>query len=315
MNTSPKDWDILGNPSPNRSDYLATMDISGNNSNMLSPIVNATERPLEYCEPLDYVPLIITAGLVSGGIIIGNALVIQSIVFGSARFFRPMYWFIIHLSVSDFCIGVMLLWNYCLAALFNIHNTLDTLSFVNGVWVTSACASVFGILLLAIDRYMQVVHRRQHRLYVNQYTVAVAITFAWVFPTSVFLIAPMVSDWSCKNNCECQVDQYIHCHPVVSCSQVIPPFTKSYILIVIIYIFLVMPLPILIYGLIFIRARRSHKLATRQRMRHRDIRLIRTLVVIMLIFVLSLLPCGIIMCIVSTNHTQKIDYCVLVLSL
>jgi len=45
-----------------------------------------------------------------------------------------------------------MLWNYCLAAILDIHNTMISLSAVQGIWVTCACASVFGILLLALDR-------------------------------------------------------------------------------------------------------------------------------------------------------------------
>uniref|UniRef100_F6UV70 G-protein coupled receptors family 1 profile domain-containing protein n=1 Tax=Ciona intestinalis TaxID=7719 RepID=F6UV70_CIOIN len=173
------------------------------------------------CEPINNPPLIITAGIISMAVIIGNGLVILAIIGGNSRFFRPMYWFIVHLSFSDLLVGLMLLWNYCLAGIFNINNTLTSLSFLFGIWVTSACCSVFGILLLAIDRYMQVVHKALHKLYFNQFTVGLSIFLSWLIPLLGFLVIPISLNLSCKDTCRCIEGKYMECKPVTICSQII----------------------------------------------------------------------------------------------
>ena len=47
----------------------------------------------------------------------------------------------------------MLLWNFCLAGIFDIHQALTSFAILQGVWVTSATSSVLGISLLSVDRY------------------------------------------------------------------------------------------------------------------------------------------------------------------
>ncbi|XP_076820348.1 sphingosine 1-phosphate receptor 2-like [Clavelina lepadiformis] len=267
---------------------------------------------IKTCEPLNSTPLVITAGLMSCGIIVGNVLVIYAIIGGYSHTFRPMFWFITHLCITDLSLGLMLLWNYCLAAIFEISNSLTSLSILNGVWVTSACSSVLGIFLLAFDRYMQVVHRRMHNLYFNQCNVGLAIFFALLIPMLMFNVAPIVFNWSCKERCNCREGEYIECLPISSCSQIIPPFTKSYILVVVLYLSFILPLPVIIYCLIFIKARKSTQ-AIRQKMRHRDRRLIRTLIVIMVVFIVTLSPSGIVMIVdyFSSTYSSKLtDYAI-----
>ena len=44
------------------------------------------------------------------------------------------------------------MWNYCLAAIFNSSNSIIGLAVLQGIWVTSAFASIIGIFYLAVDR-------------------------------------------------------------------------------------------------------------------------------------------------------------------
>lgn len=51
----------------------------------------------------------------------------------------------------------------------------------------------------------------------------------------------------------CHEGRYMECRPFTECSLLIPPFAKSHILIGLIYLYAVMPWPILLYSLIFIK--------------------------------------------------------------
>ena len=53
--------------------------------------------------------------------------------------------------------------------------------------------------------------------------------------------------------CRCFEDKYMECMPFDECSLIIPPFKKSYILSCLVYIFLLVPWPITMYSLIFIK--------------------------------------------------------------
>lgn len=247
-----------------------------------------------YCEPINSIPLSLISGIISISIITGNLLVIMAILKGPSKFRRPMYWLIIHLSIADLLVGLMLLWNYTLASLLDIHNTMTSLLVLFGIWILSVCASLFGFLLLAADRYVQIFYKNFHRTYATKCTVGTAIFFSWLIPICMFFIPPIAFDWNCIGSCECKNDSYMTCTPLTDCSQVLPPFKKVYTLYIGIYLCVLMPWPIIIYCLIYIKVRRKAQ-AIRHSSKRQDIRLIKTLSVIMLVFIITLAPGGILL--------------------
>lgn len=252
-------------------------------------IGNRFLQDTELCEPIRSAPLAIVSGIVATAIIVGNMLVILAILRGSSRFHRPMYWLIIHLSCADLIVGLMLLWNYCLASLLNIHNTITSLMVIFCAWVASNCSSSIGFVLLAIDRYIQIFYKSLHRTYVTRVTVGLAIFFAWMLPVMGFGVLPIAFNWSCKEQCKCIKEEYMQCDPISECSQILPPFNKSYTLGVALVMFLFVPWPVLIYGMIFVKVRRKTHAIKHSHKRH-DLRLIRTLVVILVVFIATLTP-------------------------
>ncbi|XP_039252307.2 lysophosphatidic acid receptor 3-like [Styela clava] len=257
-----------------------------------------------YCEPIESAPLAIVSGLVATATIVGNLLVILAILRGSSRFHRPMFWLIIHLSCADLIVGFMLLWNYCLASLMDIHNTITSLMFIFSLWVASESSSTLGFVLLAVDRYIQIFHKNFHRAYATRVTVGIAIFLAWAIPVSFFMIAPFAFDWSCKDTCICSEEKYMKCLPRSDCSQIIPPFKKTYTLTVGIFLFICIPLPVTIYTMIFIRFRRKTHVVKHTRKRH-DMRLIRTLIVILAVFIVTLSPVAILIMVDYTTTRQN----------
>jgi len=217
------------------------------------------------CEPMKSTALNIIAGVLGTLVATGNGLVILAILGGRSKLFRPMYWFIVHISLSDFLLGIMLLWNYSLMALFNIQNTMESLTVIHSFWLVSACASVLGIFMLALDRYMQVVHRDVHRVYFNQITVLLAILFCWIVPICLCMVPPLVMDHTCKESCRCIPGEYMECRPIEDCSLVVPPFRKSTIRQVAVFLYTVMPCPIIIYcALFFYRLESRRDCSTRK---------------------------------------------------
>lgn len=263
-----------------------------------------TSFDVMFCEPINSIPLALVSGLVGSAIIIGNVLVILAILKGSSRFHRPMYWLIIHLSCADLIVGIMLLWNYCLAALLDIHNTVTSLMLIFSIWVASECSSIFGFVLLAVDRYIQIFYKTFHRSYVTKVSVSFAIMLSWGLPTVIFVITPLLFGWSCNNSCRCHQSTYMECLPLSTCSQIIPPFNKDFILTVALMLFVSMPFPIVIYSMIFIQVRRKTHMIKHSHRRH-DMRLIKTLVVILAVFIVTLGPVGVLMLIDYSSNTRS----------
>lgn len=289
------------------SSYILSSNNTTASYEWTTKTTNTTYKDL--CPPLRSLPLNVMAGIIGILVILGNGLVILAVLGGQSRLFRPMYWFIVHISFSDFLIGVMLLWNYCLMAALNLNNTMTSLIVIHSFWLVSACSSVMGITLLALDRYMQVVHREFHRVYFNQITVGVSILLSWIIPISIYMLPPLLMNTTCKESCRCPEDNYMECLPWKECSLVIPPFKKGLVLTAAFYLFTVMLFPIVIYSMIFYKVRKQTKIF-HQRMRKRDARLIKTLVAIMAIFFVTLFPTGVVLIIDATtvdNNSELIN--------
>jgi len=265
---------------------------------------------LMHCEPLRLPPLLIFSGVIGFSVICLNLVVIISIVCGGPRFFKPMYWLIVHISFSDTLMGFMLLWHYCLASILNINNTVQSLTVVHGIWMTSLLTSLLGVFYLALDRYMQVLQRNLHRIYFNRLTVGFAIFIAWAIPVTVCMVAPFTtlkSTLTCADFCTCERrGGFMSCPPASRCSQIIPPFTKPLILFAAIYVLVCMFLTICVYTLLYTMTKWNTRNVNHRRMRQREIRLIKTLFIIITVFIISITP-SIVVVIMDYCSTEKDD--------
>lgn len=245
------------------------------------------------CEPIYSVPLAILSGVVASATILANVLVILAILRGSKHFQRPIYWVIIHLSVADIIVGIMLLWNYCFSSLLDIHNTLRSLQVIFSIWISSEASSTLGFVLLAVDRYVQIFHKHFHRIYATRVTVGICIAFAWTFSIGLFTIAPSFNGWLCFN-CTCPEKHYMQCHTFETCSQIVPPFQKRYTLAIAVLLFVCLPIPVFIYCTIFFKVRKTSP-RVRPNKRRPNMRLIKTLSVILIVFILTLSPVAVLL--------------------
>jgi len=110
---------------------------------------------------------------------------------------------------SEVC---LLAWNFSLAHAglwYYVHST--RLTHARNV-IRKLCAIIYfyrrWIPFLSY-RYMQVVHRRAHRIYFTHTTVGTAILLAWVIPLTIFLVVPLVSDWSCRKTCKWELKLFV----------------------------------------------------------------------------------------------------------
>lgn len=262
--------------------------------------VNSSNDKLK-CEPIESLPLAIVSGVVATATILANLLVILAILRGSAYFHRPIYWVIIHLSVADLIVGIMLLWNYCFASLLHISNTHRSLQIIFSIWISSEASSTLGFVLLAIDRYVQIFHKQFHRAYATRVTVGICIAFAWTFSICLFTIAPTFNGLLCYD-CRCPRNDYMRCQPFDTCSQIVPPFQKRYTIAIATLLFLCIPIPVFIYSTIFFKVRKAAPLVRKSKRRH-DMRLIKTLSVILIVFIVTLSPVAVLL-VVDYTHPK-----------
>jgi hypothetical protein len=97
------------------------------------------------------------------------------------------------------------------------------------------------------------------------------------------------------------------CVPVDRCSQIIPPFTKSLILFAGIYVLVFMCTTICVYSLLYTMTKWNTRNVNHRRMRQREIRLIKTLFIIITVFIVSISP-SIVVVILDYCSTEKSEH-------
>lgn len=156
-----------------------------------------------------------------------------------------------------------------------------------------------------INRYVKIYDERRYtRIFTNTSSL-ILISLTWMLAVGIFLVAPLAG-WSCADGrCACALGGMCKCDPS-SCSQSFPPFTISYIAVGVGYFYSSLFVMLSLYSALFLTVRwRSGSQMKRHGSvlgavpnrgpfvmihRRREVRLAKTLVIVMGVFFVCWLP-------------------------
>lgn len=145
-------------------------------------------------------------------ILVSNAMVIAAVI-TNKRFHYPFYYLLANLAASDFLAGIAYVY-----LMFNTGEVSRKLT-VKGYFIrqglldVSLSASLANLLVIALERYISVMHWNVHSNLTKR-RVTLLIVLVWAI--SIFMGAVPSLGW----NCICNLD---------NCSQLAPIFSKSYL--------------------------------------------------------------------------------------
>ncbi|XP_076823415.1 uncharacterized protein LOC143469559 [Clavelina lepadiformis] len=166
-------------------------------------------------------------------IILGNLLVVVVIYRYPSRNFTALNWLLCHLATADLAIGLTVFWWFGIAEILLIPFPLQQKVIFYGFSIVCVIASFEGLLMIAVDRYLLILHQRSYRTILTKKRLILSLVIMWVVPMAILVAGP-VSGWSCVKNCDCRIHNMhpddIYCFGE-NCSQILPPLTKQQLLI------------------------------------------------------------------------------------
>ena len=159
-------------------------------------------------------------------IMVGNSLVIIVLLKKASQYFRATHWFLLLLASADISVGFTVLWTGTLSPL--LFNTITLMSgmVTYGALASATSTSTLGVLFIAIERYVYILHNNNYKKIVNKTTVGWAILGAVIVPLAVFVVAPGAG-WNCIRSCYCEIydvnPESKYCFGR-RCSQMMTPF-------------------------------------------------------------------------------------------
>ncbi|XP_051929093.1 sphingosine 1-phosphate receptor 4 [Hippocampus zosterae] len=201
-------------------------------------------------------------------IILENSLVLVAVISHICRSWRWVYVCIANITLSDLLTGAAYLVNICMSGSRTFQLTPALWLFREGMLFVALAASIFSLLLIAVERYMTIMRPvPQKSVRSTYYRIYGLVALCWVLALVIGFL-PLLG-W----NCMCSLD---------GCSTLLPLYSKTYILFALI-IFIIILLAIgVLYGAIYSHVHKS----AQQRCRKRSLALLKTVITIVGVFLL-----------------------------
>ncbi|XP_029005130.2 sphingosine 1-phosphate receptor 4 [Betta splendens] len=208
---------------------------------------------------------------VSVFIVVENLLVLVAVVSRIRHSRRWVYVCIANITLSDLLTGAAYLVNICMSGSQTFRLTPALWLFREGMLFVALAASIFSLLLIAVERYATMMRPLpQKSTAKTYYRIYGLVALCWLLALVIGFL-PLLG-W----NCVCSLDE---------CSTLLPLYSKTYILFSLL-IFLVILLAIgVLYGAIYCHVHRSAQLGP-QRSRKRSLALLKTVITIVGVFLL-----------------------------
>ncbi|XP_076880114.1 sphingosine 1-phosphate receptor 4 [Brachyhypopomus gauderio] len=177
-------------------------------------------------------------------IILENLLVLLAVLFGMRQRHRWVYICIANITLSDLLTGTAYVVNICMSGSRTFRLTPVLWLLREGLLFVALAASIFSLLLIAIERcttMMKPAHQKSAR---KSYRVYVMVALCWVTAFAIGLL-PLFG-WNCV------------CH-LSSCSTFLPLYSKSYILFALVIFFVILLTIGAVYFAIYWHVRSSAK--------------------------------------------------------
>ncbi|KAM3852942.1 sphingosine 1-phosphate receptor 4 [Vipera latastei] len=227
-------------------------------------------RPEE--DHLDVLKIIILAA--SCLIILENLVVLLAIIL-KVKSRRWIYTCLASISSSDLLAGMAYLINLCLSGktTFQLYPYMWFLR--EGILFIALAASTFSLLVTAIERFSAMVRPIAESESIKTSRLRNCIFFSWLLALVIGLL-PLLG-W----NCICDVPR---------CSTLLPLYAKNYILFTVIMFSIILVGVVSLYCSIYCWVRRRAKLGFSNGGRKRSLRLLKTVLLILLTFLVCWIP-------------------------
>lgn len=204
-------------------------------------------------------------------IILENLLVLVAIISRIRHSRRWVYICIANITLSDLLTGTAYVVNICLSGSTTFHLSLPLWLFREGMLFVALAASIFGLLLIAVERYLTMIKPLPQKSARKSYCrIFSLVALSW-FLALVIGFLPLVG-W----NCICSME---------GCSTLLPLYSKSYIFFSVIIFFIILLTIGVLYGAIYCHVHKSAQLGP-QRSRQRSLALLKTVITIVGVFII-----------------------------
>lgn len=204
-------------------------------------------------------------------IILENLLVLVAVISRIRNSRRWVYVCIANITLSDLITGAAYVVNICLSGSQTFRLTPALWLFREGMLFVALAASIFSLLLIAVERYttmMKPLHQKSAKK--SYYRIFGLVVLCWLLAMVIGFLPLM--GW----NCVCSLE---------GCSTLLPLYSKSYIFFSLIIFFIILLAIGVLYGAIYCHVHRSAQLGP-QRSRKRSLALLKTVISIVGVFML-----------------------------
>ncbi|XP_038596741.1 sphingosine 1-phosphate receptor 4 [Tachyglossus aculeatus] len=201
-------------------------------------------------------------------VVLENLLVLLAIV-TRMRSRRWVYYCIVNITLSDLLTGTAYLVNIVLSGRYTFQLTPYQWFLREGVLFMALAASTFSLLFTAVERFVTMVRLVAENGASKTFRVYGFILLCWLLALLLALL-PLLG-W----NCLCDFP---------SCSNLLPLYSKWYILFCVVIFSLILAGILLLYGAIFRLVRVTGRQASRGRARQKSQRLLTTVLMILVAF-------------------------------
>lgn len=204
-----------------------------------------------------------------------NLLVLIAIISHVHHSRRWVYICIANITLSDLLTGTAYVVNICLSGSTTFHLPPPLWLFREGMLFVALAASIFGLLLIAVERYLTMIRPLPQKSARKSYCRIFGLVGLSWFLALVIGFLPLLG-W----NCICSMEE---------CSTLLPLYSKSYILFSLLIFFIILLTIGVLYAGIYCHVHRSAQLG-QQHSRQRSVALLKTVVTIVGVFILCWAP-------------------------
>ncbi|KAG2466717.1 sphingosine 1-phosphate receptor 3 [Polypterus senegalus] len=221
------------------------------------------EKDIDNLDPTSVAFLILC-----GFIELENLMVLVAI-WKNHRFHNRMYFFIGNLALCDLLAGMAYLVNILMSGPKTMTLSVTMWFVREGSMFVALGASTFSLLAIAIERHMTMIKMRPYDAN-KKYRVFLLIGTCWLI--SILLGALPILGWNCINKLE-------------ECSTLLPLYSKKYVAFCIIVFMAILLAIVILYARIYALVKSSGRKVTKHNNSERSMALLRTVVIVVGVFI------------------------------
>ncbi|XP_067271460.1 sphingosine 1-phosphate receptor 4 [Pseudorasbora parva] len=201
-------------------------------------------------------------------IVLENLMVLMAVLFRLRLRHRWIFICIGNIALSDLLTGSAYVVNICMSGERTFKLSPVLWLFREGLLFVALAASIFSLLLIAVERYATMMKPVHQKTATKTYRIFIMVAMCWITALVIGFLPLM--GW----NCVCDLR---------GCSTLLPLYSKSYILFALIIFFIILLTIGALYFAIYCHVRRSTETIS-ARSRKRSLRLLKAVISIVGVF-------------------------------